>query len=200
MDGENFGNWDGSLFQFQKKEGDFLKKAISIIGIILTFYIIYFLQTNFFSWFNIAGVKPNLYIILILCIGLFIGKNIAMIIGFIIGIYLDILTGKQIGITSIMYIIIGFLGGYFDKNFSKDSKITILLMVAGCTVIFETVVYIYTSVRNLIPLQMWGFIKILLIEVLFNVLLSIILYPLIRITGEFFETAFKKTKILTRYF
>lgn len=123
-----------------------------------------------------------------------------MIIGFIIGIYLDILTGKQIGITSIMYIIIGFLGGYFDKNFSKDSKITILLMVAGCTVIFETVVYIYTSVRNLIPLQMWGFIKILLIEVLFNVLLSIILYPLIRITGEFFETAFKKTKILTRYF
>ena len=123
-----------------------------------------------------------------------------MIIGFIIGIYLDILTGKQIGITSIMYIIIGFLGGYFDKNFSTDSKITILLMVAGCTVIFETVVYIYTSVRNLIPLQMWGFIKILLIEVLFNVLLSIILYPWIRITGEFFETAFKKTKILTRYF
>lgn len=128
------------------------------------------------------------------------GRNIAMVIGFIIGIYLDILTGKQIGIYSIMLVVIGFCGGYFDKNFSKDSKLTILLMVAGSTIVFETVVYIYTCLKNLIPLQMLGFIKILIIEVIFNVLLTIILYPLIRKSGYFFEETFKKNKILTRYF
>lgn len=128
------------------------------------------------------------------------GKNIAMVIGFFMGIYLDILTGKQIGISSIMYVIIGFLGGYFDKNFSKDSKLTILLMVAGSTIVFELIVYIYLCLRNSIPFQVLGFIKILVIEVIFNVLLTIILYPLIRTTGYFFETVFKKNKILTRYF
>ena len=158
------------------------------------------MQINFFNWFNIAGIKPNLFIGLVLCIGLFIGKNYAIPLGFIIGIYLDVLTGRQIGISAIVYSIIGFLGGYFDKNFSKDSKITILLMIAGCTVLFETIVYIYTIARNQIPLQLFGFIKILLIEVIFNILLTIILYPLIRKVGYTFEHVFKNKKILTRYF
>lgn len=178
----------------------FLKKTFSIIGLILIFFIIYFLQINFFNWFNIAGVKPNLFVVLVLCIGLFIGRNVAIPFGFIIGIYLDVLTSSQIGISAIMYAVIGFLGGYFDKNFSKDSKITILLMVAGSTLLFETVVYIYTIARNLVPLQLFGFIKILVIEVLFNILLTIILYPLIRSTGYFLENIFKKKKVLTRYF
>lgn len=123
-----------------------------------------------------------------------------MPIGFIIGIYLDVLTGRQIGISALVYAVVGFLGGYFDKTFSKDSKITILLMVAGCTFMYETVVYIYTIARNQIPLQLFGFIKILLIEVLFNVLLTIIFYPLIRKVGYIFEHIFKDKKILTRYF
>lgn len=179
---------------------DCIKKAISIIGIIITFFIIYFLQVNFFSWFNIAGVKPNLFIILVLCVGLFIGKKYAVPIGFIIGVYLDVLTGKQIGISAVMYAFVGFLGGYFDKNFSKDSKITILFMVAGMTFLYELVTYFYNIARNQIPLQMAGFIKIILIEVIFNVLLTIILYPLIRNAGYFFENTFKKKSILTRYF
>lgn len=128
------------------------------------------------------------------------GKNMAIPIGFIIGIYLDILTNKQVGISAIMFVTIGFLGGFFDKNFSKDSKITILLMVAGSTILFETIVYLYTSIRYLIPLQILGFTKIVLIEVVFNILLTIILYPLIRKMEYFLEDTFKKRKILTRYF
>lgn len=177
-----------------------LKKVLSILGLIIIFFILYFFQINFFSWFNIAGVKPNLFIVLVLFIGLFIGKKVAIPFGFVCGIYLDFLTGKQIGISAIIYSSIGFLGSYFNKDFSKDSKITILLMVVGCTLAFETIVYIYTCARNLVPLQLGGFIKIMLIEIVFNVLLTIILYPLIKKTGYFLESIFKKNKVLTRYF
>lgn len=128
------------------------------------------------------------------------GKNVTIPIGFIIGIYLDILTNKQVGISAILFVAVGILGGVFDKNFSKDGKIAILLMVAGSTILFETIGYLYTSARYLIPLQMLGFIKIVLIEVMFNILLTIILYPLIRRTGYFLENTFKKRKILTKYF
>ena len=158
------------------------------------------MQLNFFNWFNIAGIKPNLFIVLVLCVGLFIGKKYAIPIGFVIGIYIDILTGRQIGISAVMYSAIGFLGGYFDKNFSKESKITILLMVSGMTLLYEVVTYIYNSARNQIPLQVGGFAKIVLIEIVFNVLLTIILYPLIRKAGYFFEDTFKKKNVLTRYF
>lgn len=75
---------------------NYLKKTISIIIVIISFFILYFLQINFFNWFNIAGVKPNLFIVLILSVGLFIGRNIAIPVGFICGIYLDMLAGKQL--------------------------------------------------------------------------------------------------------
>lgn len=177
-----------------------MKKTISIISLILLFFILYFLQINFFSWFNIAGIKPNLFIVLELFIALFVGRKVAMPYGFIMGLYLDVLTGSQIGISSLMFMLIGFLGEYFDKSFSKESKLTILLMVAGCTFGYEIVVYFYTIIRNAIPLQLFGFIKILVIEVVFNILLTIILYPLIRKCGDSLENIFKPKKFLSRYF
>ena len=51
-----------------------MKKAVSILLMFIAFLIIYFLQVNFFTWFNIAGVMPNLFVVLILVIGLFAGK------------------------------------------------------------------------------------------------------------------------------
>ena len=40
-----------------------------------------------------------------------------------------------------MLCVIGYLGSYFDKNFSKENKLTIIMMVAGATVIYEFGLY-----------------------------------------------------------
>ena len=53
-----------------------MKKTVTIICIILAFFVIYFLQANFFTWFNIAGIMPNLYVILVLFIGLFMKRKL----------------------------------------------------------------------------------------------------------------------------
>ena len=50
-----------------------MKKAIVIFILFIVFIIAYFLELNFFSWFTIAGVKPNLFIMLVLFIGLYAG-------------------------------------------------------------------------------------------------------------------------------
>ena len=71
-----------------------MKKTITIICIFLVFILIYFIQTNFFSWFTIAGVKPNLFIIFALFLGLFMGQTYGAIIGSILGIILDLFIGK----------------------------------------------------------------------------------------------------------
>ena len=114
-----------------------MRKAVMAIYFILIFIIIYLLQANLFSWFNLAGVKPNLFVILVLIIGLFAGKVTGITFGVIIGFVLDLLIGKSIGISATMLGIIGFVGGYLGKNFSKDSRITIITMIAIATLLYE---------------------------------------------------------------
>ena len=72
-----------------------MKKVKGILIILLIFIIVNFLQINFFSWFTIRGIKPNLFILLILFLGLFTGKKIGSICGFIFGFIIDLLIGKS---------------------------------------------------------------------------------------------------------
>lgn len=177
-----------------------MKKIVSILLMFVTFLIIYFLQSNFFNWFTIAGIKPNLFIIFTLFISLFAGVKIGTAYGIFFGLFLDIVIGRSLGVSSIMYGIVGLLGGYFDKNFSKDSRITMMLMVIGATLLYEIGNYIISIIQLSIQIEILSFIKILLIEVIYNVVLTIILYPIIQKVGYKIEDIFKGQKILTRYF
>ena len=177
-----------------------MKKVLIHIGIIVTFIIIYLLQSIFFSGFTIAGVMPNLFIILMLYIGLYMGRMTGFTYGIIFGIFIDIWVGKTIGFTSFALALIGTISGMLDRTFSKDSRIIVLLMGIICTILYEVVLYIMQIVIKDINIEIIQFIKILVIEVIYNVLLISILYPLMKFTGYEIENEVKGDKILTRYF
>lgn len=177
-----------------------MKKAIVIISLFITFLITYFLQSNFFSWFTIANIKPNLFIILALFISLFAGMKVGISFGVFFGIFLDIVLGKKLGINISMFIIVVALGAYFDKNFSKDSRLTIMLMIIASTILFELGSYILNAILLGINIEVVYFIKILSIEVIYNAIITIIIYPAIQILGYKIEDIFKGQQILTRYF
>ncbi len=143
---------------------------------------------------------PNLFIVLALFIGLFCGGKLGLVFGLLFGIYLDLLIGKTIGISGITLGLVGLFGEYLDKNFSKDSRITMILMVMGSTILCETSGYLFQIIKWNIGIEPLAFIKILGIEVIFNVVLVIILYPLIQKTGYAIENVFKNKAVLTRYF
>lgn len=177
-----------------------MKKALIEIVLFIAFLAIYILQATFFTNFTIAGIKPNLIVIFTLFIGLFAGQNIGVIFGLIFGVYIDIVIGKSVGISGVMLGIVGFLGGYFDKNFSKDSRITIMIMVIGSTIIYELGEYIFEVLRYGIVSELNIFSKILLIEIIYNLLITIIVYPLFQKIGYRIEENIKGRNILTRYF
>ena len=177
-----------------------MKKALISFGLLVTFFIFYFIQTNFFSWFKIAGIQPNLFVIFVLFIGLFVGRTPGVVFGVICGTFLDLFVGKIIGPTAILLAIVGYLGGYFDKSFSKESKITIILMVIGVTVIYELGKYIINIFTFQLDAEFVPFFRIILIELFYQFLLTIILYPLMKKVGYYIENIFKGNNILTRYF
>lgn len=90
-------------------------------------------------------------------------------------------------------------GGILTKNFSKDSRMTIMLMTAGVTLICETISYIIQIIVFSLSVDA-VFIKIILIEILYNTMLVIILYPIIKRAGARLEKIFTEQKILTRYY
>lgn len=177
-----------------------MKKFLINILLIITFVVIYFLHSNLFTWFKIAGVMPNLFVILILFIGLYANKYMGVTYGIVLGLLLDLFIGKKLGITAIMLGIIGIVGVVFDKNFSKENRITVLVMVVISTIIFETGEYILSYLINKSTLEIIPFFQILLIESLYNAIITIIIYPLIQKCGNKIETEYKGNKILTRYF
>ena len=177
-----------------------MKKAFINLVLVLIRFSIYFLQANFFKWFTIAGVKPNLFVIYILFIGLFGNKSMGIIYGSVWGLFLDLLFEERVGINLFGLTVIGIIATIFDKNFSKDSRITIMFMVFGSTVIFEVITYFMNYVLYSANMEILKFVQILIIENVYNILITIIIYPLIQRFGYYIENEYKGNKILTRYF
>ena len=75
-----------------------------------------------------------------------------------------------------------------------------MLMVLGSTVIVEVLNYLLAYMFININVEIFYFIRTLIIEVIYNIILTIIIYPLIQKFGYDIENEYKGNKILTRYF
>ena len=99
-----------------------------------------------------------------------------------------------------MLVVIGVISNLFDKNFSKDNRITVMAMVGVTTLIYEIGIYFLSYIFLNINIEILAFTKILLTETVYNIILTIILYPIMQLTGYDVEDEYKGNKILTRYF
>ena len=176
-----------------------MKKVLINLALILIGFVIYFLQANFFSWFTIGGIRPNLFVIYILFIGLFGNQIMGIVYGAVWGIFLDLVYKTNVGINLAGLVLIGLIAILFNKNFSKDSRITIMFMVFG-TIIFEILTYFISYVLYSTNVEILSFLKILIVEVIYNILITIIIYPALQKFGYYIENTYKGNKILTRYF
>ena len=187
-----------------RKVGNIRKQKVSfasniIVSIILVFVslFIYFLQACVFSNITIAGVMPNLFVIFILVIGLFGNNTLSLIFSIICGIWIDSIYVEVIGITSAMLCLIGFMATWFDSLWSKDEKISIVIMVIIATFIFEFGCYFLRSIIFDFEMELWPFFKILAIEELYNILLTIIFFGVIKKVGYSMERKLKRNNMYT---
>lgn len=187
-----------------RKIGNIRKQKVSVgsnflvlIILIIVFFAIYFLQATVFSEFTIAGVKPNLFVIFILIIGLFGNNFLAIILGIICGIWLDSIYSEVIGISAAMFCLIGFIATWFDSLWSKDEKISIIIMVIIATFIYEFGSYFLNSIILEFDMELLAFFKILVLEELYNVLLTIIFFGLIKKLGYSMERKLKRNNMYT---
>lgn len=173
-----------------------MKKAIDIFFIILIFFIIYFLQSNFFTWFNIAGVMPNLFIVLIMLIGLFMKKKSGFIFGIIFGLLIDFFIGTRIGINAISLGIVGLCAERLDEGFSKDNRITVMFLTLILTLLTEIIICVLQILFCKVSINILEFTKVIAIEMLYNAILIAIIYPIFLSFGSKIEDDFTNNSFL----
>ncbi len=75
-----------------------------------------------------------------------------------------------------------------------------MVMSAISTLVCEVISYVLQIVLFKLSFELGAFIKIVLIELLFNSMIIIIIYPIIEKAGILLERVFTENKILTRYY
>ena len=73
-------------------------------------------------------------------------------------------------------------------------------MVAVATVGYEVLQILYSVIKYGVVFNFIMFLFVLLVETLFNVLLVMIFYPILKKVCYYLEDAFKVKRVLTRYY
>lgn len=155
-----------------------MNKVKQILIIVVTFIIIYLLNQYLFFYIPIFNAIPNLFLIAVVIIGIYFGELKGLIIGATYGLVIDVLNSSYIGVTVFSLGLIGYLAGVLVRiYFSKESKITILIMITAFTVLYECIQYILKIIIFSTEIEIIALLKIILAEIIYNVLLSIIIYP-----------------------
>lgn len=149
------------------------------IGMLVLIFISYLLQTTVLQGIAIAGISPNLYLVLLVAVAYRYGKTSGMAAGFLIGLLVDLVEGDVIGLYALIYLVIGYLLGFANKIYYHDDTTMPIFLVASSDFLFNFLIYVFGFLlRN--RLHLFFYLRtIMLPEVLYTVVLSIFLYRLI---------------------
>ncbi len=152
-----------------------LRKFTVFILILLCFI----LQSTVFRSLAFAGIVPNLMIILTSSFGFMRGENEGLIIGFLCGLLNDIFFGDILGFYALILMYIGYLNGKFNRIFyPEDIKLPIGLIIVS-NLSYSMICYILLFLLKG-KFHFWFYFKsIVLPEMVYTIVITCVLYPLI---------------------
>ena len=96
-----------------------MRRFVLPIALLLGVY----LDSIFFARVNISGVRPDTLMAVIVSYGVLAGSLGCGLLGLGMGLFMDILFGKYIGLSAIGYMFAGLVGGIFYQKFYADNVI-----------------------------------------------------------------------------
>lgn len=153
-----------------------MKRKIAMAALIIFSTL---LQCSAFQLIEIASIKPNLLLIITVSFGLMRGKKSGLTTGFFCGLCCDLFFESIIGFQALIYMWIGYFAGYFYRIFYDDDIKTPLLLISAADMIYGISQYVFTFLfRGRIHFFFYlG--RIIIPEILYTMLLTIITYRLI---------------------
>ncbi len=152
-----------------------LRKITVFVFIIFCFI----LQCSVFTGLALAGIIPNLMIVLTSAFGFMRGEKEGLLIGFFCGLLSDIFFGGFLGFYALLLMYIGYLNGKFSGIFyPEDIKLPIALIIVS-DLSYGVICYILMFLLRGRFQFIYYFTHVILPEALYTILATMFLYPLI---------------------
>jgi len=156
----------------------------SVHGLFLL--IISILQTTWFEYIQIFGVKPNLFLVYVLLLSFFCSKKESIILGCVFGLAVDILIGKFLGMNALMCAVAGFFTSYFcEKVLGSKNVLIVFVFTVVISVLYEFINYLFSFLMMGNVNFGYAFKNVIIIECLYNGVAVVLLYPLIKKITKF---------------
>ncbi len=160
------------------------------VGIMIM--LCFLLQSTFFQSLAFGGIVPNLVIILTSSFGFMRGEKEGLAIGFLCGLLCDVCFGDIVGFQALLLMYIGFLNGKFSGIFyPEDIKLPMALIIVS-NLSFDIISYVFFFLLRGRLNFIYYFKTIILPEVVYTTLVTLILYPIILTINVRLETREKK--------
>ncbi|MCR5002345.1 MAG: rod shape-determining protein MreD [Lachnospiraceae bacterium] len=160
-------------------------RKIIVAAMIITGYL---LQTTLFKAITLAGIVPNILLIITSSFGFMRGKNEGMFIGFFSGLIIDIFFGRIMGFYALVYMFIGFVNGFFRRIFYPEDIKLPMILIGFSDLLYSFLCYIFLfMLRGKLHLSYY-FVHIMLPEVVYTVLVTLIIYKIILSVDEWLES------------
>ena len=151
-----------------------LIRKIVIIALIIV--VAYLLQTAIFSHLALANVTPNILIIVTSAFGFMRGRKDGMMVGFFCGLLLDLSSGSYFGMYALIYLLVGYLNGLFEKLFYGDDIKLPIILIGVSDLIYSVIVYIVLFLFKGRFDFLFYLRSVILPEIVYTILVSIVLY------------------------
>lgn len=153
-----------------------MKRCITI-GIIII--VCFLLQSTIFHYIELAGVVPNLLLIVTMSFGLMRGRREGMLVGFFSGLLIDIFFGSVLGPYALIYMTMGYANGFFHRIYYVEDVLLPMLMITLNDFIFNVIIYlIYFLLRNRLNFGEY-LLTVILPEMIYTIIITLFFYKLL---------------------
>jgi rod shape-determining protein MreD len=125
-----------------------------------------------------VGIKPNIILIAIISVACLRGEKEGAIYGFAAGLLQDCYFSTYIGSFVFLYSFIGYFCGFLLKNFYRENFILPMAAVVVATFVYNFIFYVLNVLLRGYTDVLYFIVRIILPEMIYNALASLIVYNL----------------------
>ena len=151
-------------------------RAISPYLIVPLLVVIAVVQSTVMSHLTIAGVKPDLMLLVVISWSSLRGAEEGILWGFIAGLSLDLVSGAPFGVSTLAMLIVSFLSGLGEVNIFGTHIALPLTTVFFATIFYDLLFLLLLEVTGWSVVWFESFIKLILPSALLNVALMPVIY------------------------